>query len=121
MILDYLYFRFFKLGKFMAMGLSYPQYRAAFVSSLCLGFNILTILPLLGYCVLKGASLMVVIFFCLMYALWLRFFMNVRRYRRVMKKYGKESFVSSLIGNWLTALYLIVSFIWFIKVQASYC
>ncbi len=117
--LDYIYYRFFKFGKLISLGLSRPHYRAAFAGSFGFFFGITTILELLGLAMNQKTMLLYLAGYFLCHYLFLRFFLNPKRYRRVMKKYDSEPFTKSVLGNIFIAAYMMLPLATFIWVKVN--
>ena len=117
LLVQYVYAGFFYFAKFISFGISYPHYRAAFISSLSLGFNILTVLSLSGLNVFYN-KLVVIVGFLIWYGLHLKFFLDPRRYKAGLKILNKQSLQARTLSLLVVFIYCIGSFILFIKVQA---
>ena len=117
--LDYLYYRFFKFGKLLSGGLSRPHYRAAFAADFGFFFYTAAILELMGSGLNPDNILAYLVGFLIVHYLVVKFFLNPRRYRRVMKEYGNESFAKGVLGNMLVAVYMGTSLIALVWVKAN--
>ena len=99
------------------MGLSYPHYRAAFLGSLSTFFNSLTLLVFFGMEISKRDTIVYAIAYTIWYFLWIRFFFDLKRYRRAMKEFNHENFFQSAVGNLVTGCYVVFSLVLFTVVM----
>ena len=108
-IIQYFYFRFFKFSKAFSFGASKPQYRAAFwASTSTLSYMFSIYIFILNQTPVKTPWLVYTIPIAV-YVLFLMFFLSPKRYRSALKRFN-ESFVISILGNWITAIYILTSY-----------
>lgn len=117
--MDYLYYCIFIIAKGISMGLSKPHYRAAFLITLPICFNLLSLLFLLGIEIKKTQLFIYVLSFSLLYYLFLKFFLNTNRYKRVMKKYKYENAIKIAINTLIYLIYFFGSIIIFMKIKLN--
>jgi len=114
-ISQYFYFRFFNFAKALSFGVSKPQYRAAFWAST----STISYIYFIYICFIDQKPIsntwLIYSIPIAVYFLFLAFFLNPKRYRNALKRY-KESFVMSILSNWLTAIYILASYALALKV-----
>lgn len=116
MIISYFYFRVYKFASAISFGLRYPHYRAALIGSLIIFFNVMSILSFLNISHLSKENLFIYgIGYLLFYCLCIRYFLNTKRYRLVMKMHPDEGYLKSILGNLVVFVVLIGSFVLYIK------
>ena len=112
--MDYFYYRFLTFTRVLSKGINYALYRAAFISTLMTFMNFAVILDLMHIGISKTNLVYFFGAFVLWYFLGIRYFLNAKRYRKVLTKFGDASWITSLIWNLVVLLYMIGSTILFI-------
>lgn len=116
--LDYLYFRILKLIKLISLSNSFYYSRAVFFFSLMTGLNISSLISLLGFRIFENTY--ITIFGAIIwFVIWFRVFTTPRRYKEILHRFDNETVIGGIIGGVITVLYMIFSFIFFIKVAVG--
>ncbi len=117
-ILDYYYFRFFKLGKAISFGLQWPQYKSAALSSTMTYLLVLCLLEHTRFGITKDSAWIHFGFWLTWFILNIQFFMRPKNYRRALRRYS-ENYILSLLLNILTGLIVIGSVLLFARLKLN--
>jgi hypothetical protein len=82
------------------------------------GLNISSFISLFGYRIFENTYITVfgaIIWFII----WFRVFTTPRRYKEILQRFDNETDVNGVIGGIITVLYMVFSFIFFIKVAVG--
>jgi amino acid transporter len=98
---------------------SFIQGRVAFFFSLTTGSNLVSILKFSGINALKNQVL--IIFLCLVwFFFWINYFSKAMVQNRISQRFGDETFLHKLLGGIGVVIYIIVSFLAFLKTMIDY-
>ena len=117
MLLDYLYYRVYKLAEFISFGFGKPHFRASMIISFPIFMNSLTIVELVGKGADKQSALMYFLIYAAVYTYVGFFFSNKKRNERIMARYKSESLKARFIGGTLLSLYFLCSVILFFSIR----
>lgn len=110
----YLYYRIFKLIKLISLKSSYFRGRVVFFFSMATGCNLVTLLKVIGINVLTNKFIIIICAF-IWFIFWLKFFNNPDRLKKILELFDNETFLHKVFGGLGVIVYLIGSFIFFIK------
>ncbi len=118
-VIHYLYFRIFRLIKFVSLRSTYHKGRVAFFFAITTEANIITIFTIIGIDLLK--NWFIIMSFSLAWLFfWISYFSKLNRLKLIIKRFNGESLSHQVLGSLGTVIYILLSFAVFIKVMIEY-
>lgn len=110
-LLDYLFYKFYKLINFLGNTEFYPEGNAWFASSMLLWLNMLTALNFIELRLERAVTnnVYVIVFYVLYLTATFIYFFRNERYRGIINRHNKESGAKKLWGTLIVAVYIIIT------------
>lgn len=110
-LLDYLFYKFYKLINFLGNTEFYPEGNAWFASSMLLWLNMLTALNFIELRLERAVTnkVYVIVFYVLYLVTTFIYFFRNERYRDIINRYNNESGAKKLWGTLIVASYIIIT------------
>ncbi len=110
-LLDYLFYKIYKLINFLGNTNFYPEGNTWFLSSMCLWLNMLTALNFLELKLGRALTnkTYVIIFYILYLLVTFIYFFRKERYKKILENYDKQETSKKIWGTIIVSIYIIIT------------